>query len=1074
MPATSAPNAATWRTPYSYVGKLYIDRPETIFAARVNQTTFTYPLSQVTFDTVTTGAFGSIEVGQTVLFGSTAGAADLGRQRVRLAATSTVLYIGESSDGDQDGQLNLADNMFITVINDRRLWGIPARFKDDPSNPVQYKDYDLQVSSGGRNYATDPGPKANGGADRIGELAGGATSYAFDFTDASLYVTDGSSFASRLWNVKDGTITVGSTTSASITATFPKGRRYITFRATDSNGHQHTHYILVVVTDPSDATWKPITQFEITDHRNTEGGAVLGVIIREDIPATTFYDGVEVFYYETEYYAGVAGSLAGPTTVKQVKAMGWLDLESENPEASLEDGILKPFEARIVSTAERLRQLNLLPQLLKYKESGADEWDELEALTSNRMLWYLLNWHSTATQRCQLIITSWDSEIKRWATKAGTVWEQAAECATARARKLTCDQYGVLRVLNNQQIVTAANRTATVIIALTEADYAEARLERRTRPFTYWLDGRGITLGTKKSNIKPLMSLAPGLAPGQATERTAYEGLIVTDQTELNAWTGNKFGQDNSDWLPNTVRLVHTGDIGIEPALCEWFTLTFSSTNSRRARSLTTQRCLPVEQNIQHIVDEFGRNIKVMELTFEVESSGEPGVTIERKESTQNVPPPGYDDYPIVEWNPVSGGDSFGGGAIAPGIGTIAVFDVEGYVSITTNFNDDSPTWTAYDIFTPTGTNGLPTSFVVDPFSSLYLGTGTTVDGWLSTTKKIFKIDDIFGVRTMTAQHTFATALTQWEQNLESVPNPQYNQERIIKCGWGFQDWVMCTSYYGNVGGVTGTKVAYTTDGGTTWTEVVVTAHYASFVIQIPPIHVSSKTAGLAYIRALDTTGNAATSAFYRTTDYGATWAKITSSANGPVGAANGLAGTLEVPWNDNASEKMAYYMTNAHTSAVQDYNDNIFLYRVEADGSTNTDITPLYTDGSAKITQSAGYWGLYAAPEDRRVMILAGLGTSNVTGNRRYPAVVVSRDAGDTWSVVYDSPQVTGAFTDYTQDYDVYTQAVISATGVIYCWGYDQAIGYATNFGASGIVDKKGNMSTYAPSRRFIGICGG
>src|SRR5690606_22965419 len=95
--------------------RLFLLSPDTVFAAQVAQAAFSYPLAQVAYDGVTTGAYTDIRDGMTVLFGTSAGADDLGRSRIRKTPTSGVLYIGRSSRGTRDGEVDLQDDAYITV-----------------------------------------------------------------------------------------------------------------------------------------------------------------------------------------------------------------------------------------------------------------------------------------------------------------------------------------------------------------------------------------------------------------------------------------------------------------------------------------------------------------------------------------------------------------------------------------------------------------------------------------------------------------------------------------------------------------------------------------------------------------------------------------------------------------------------------------------------------------------------------------------------------------------------------------------------------------------------------------------
>jgi hypothetical protein len=119
----------------TYSGKQFISLcpNTTVFAARVNQSSFTSSFAQITFDTVTTGAYTDLVVGQTVYLSATNDIrAAYFTGRVRKAPTSSVLYINETS-------ATVTDNDYIFVVNDYRIWEKLAR----EVSGVQKKDYDV-------------------------------------------------------------------------------------------------------------------------------------------------------------------------------------------------------------------------------------------------------------------------------------------------------------------------------------------------------------------------------------------------------------------------------------------------------------------------------------------------------------------------------------------------------------------------------------------------------------------------------------------------------------------------------------------------------------------------------------------------------------------------------------------------------------------------------------------------------------------------------------------------------------------------------------------------------------------
>lgn len=740
--------------PYRFDGFLFLDRPEVVFKARINAASFSYPIASVAIDTITVGSAADLVTGRTILFGTTDGSDDLGRSYVRRSSTSTLLNFGESSTGIHDGEVLLADNAFVTVLNEHRVWTIAPRI-DDSDN--LFKLYDIPYLDAGRNYGSRPGPIANGGPFKI-KLINTVTGVAtFTFSAADAYmVTPSSTKTGQAWVVQDGTITVGSSTSEAMTATFPVGRRYVTLTVTDSNGDTHTRYILVVALSLTDATWKPIFDFEITSGlRLAPDGAEMSVIINEDLAPNTFPDGAAVLYFEREFYNDVEGSLAGPTGAENVKFVGWSDLEVEQVEGT-ERGLRRGVEFRCISSAERLRRLNLLPQQVE-SDATPDDWTEMLTLTDFRLIFYLLKWHSTALDVAPLLFNiNWVAEVALagWNTTAADLYGQVDEVAAARGGRLTCDQRGQLRREDDPNLQDSAFRIDEVIVALSSADYYDAYgLERDRHPRDYWMDGLGIVAG---EDGDPAFCIAPGVAPGQGSQRSDLSKQIVESQTELNSRTGHAYAQVNAPYLPFSFKLSNWGDIGIEPALMKWITITIPANTNRRSRTFTDERFLPTEVSINYTIDDQGRRGKEVEVTVTVETEGEPATTVVYPKGDANYPPI---TLPVITFPNFD----FDYGDFGRGIGNVAVWSYNNdYIFRTSNFYTpaaaNGPTWTQTDLGAGLGGSNI-IDFIADRRSPLYIGTGATVNGWIITGgsgvgNSIKRVTDIFGACTLTNRHT--------------------------------------------------------------------------------------------------------------------------------------------------------------------------------------------------------------------------------------------------------------------------------------------------------------------------------
>jgi len=396
-----------------------------------------------------------------------------------------------------------------------------------------------------------------------------------------------------------------------------------------------------------------------------------------------------------------------------------------------------------------------------------------------------------------------------------------------------------------------------------------------------------------------------------------------------------------------------------------------------------------------------------------------------------------YPFEPVVEVGPW---------ALLSGTQKIAAFRTDGYLYRTSNFTAANPTWNQTDM----GVDGLPANFVVDAFSPGYVGGGTAVNGWLFTTTKIYRVTDIFGIPIFTEQHTLS-------EHTFAPPytDPTYGSHQnrsMADASFGIQGHVVLV--WGSPLPSRSTRVAYTTNSGTTWTEVEVAG--TADVYPICGCYVSSKTAGLVIITGGETGTKAGKG--YKSTDYGATWSKITTHGpQSPLMLLSKHGGwDLHIPYHDNDNENIAYYNVTSTDNA-----DDTRLYRTLADGSSG-EISPQPGGiiGTRRVSPWRTRWGIVSSFQNRNYMAFCGQGSWTI--DRWY--FYTSEDAGSTWTLRQ------GPNTGYRR-----VAIAGDTTTSLYLWGTQYSIAYSNDFGAT-IQSKAGNLSDFYSdtNNEFIGICGG
>ncbi len=608
--------------------RLFLAQPTTIFAARVNQASFTYPIAEVTFDTVGTGAFGDIEAGMTVLFGSTAGDDDYGRQRVRKAATSTVLYFGRSSEGTRDGEVDLVDNAHITVLDDYRVWSKIPYIDDDGTI---YKDNDIAVGT----YTTNPPPVANAGAAMAGTIDSGTSLLRVTLPhEANTSFAVSGSISSYAWTLPSGVALVGgyNLTDSQIEVDCDPGFYWVKLVVTDSNAETHTARVPIFARDP--ASDDSIGTFTIDGHRITQQGQRLTVRVLEDIAESTYPDGTLAMIWEDEPSTGADRS--------HMVFTGW---HQSDPTiiASERTGILRDTVLELLDVAGRLDSLPGFSGSVEVASSPST-WTQMTAPNMDKYLHYLLHWHSTALEVADW---SWTGTTTTYpfvvlGNAAESLWDQAMRRAKALVPDyvLGCNTIGQLQTTIDPMLQDSGDRTATVQTTLEEADWLSIRYTHERPPRAHWLRGEAILASA--SDIAALFCIAPGEAPGQGEAANSQGEQLAVSQSTLNACEGHRYARQNAPERYFSIVLAEGDDKDIEPSDMTWVRLNVSSsTAAQRGLTFSNERGLVREMNVRYDHTRTGL-VKQVEMLWERETSGTPAVTVV-------MPDVGLPD---LEWTP--------------------------------------------------------------------------------------------------------------------------------------------------------------------------------------------------------------------------------------------------------------------------------------------------------------------------------------------------------------------------------------------------------------------------------------
>jgi hypothetical protein len=985
----SAPDAVLYRThPQLFNSYLWLDKPPIVYQGLVNEPSgVTYPIvNPVNFDGGS-GTLLDVQIDMLITFGTTAGGDDLGRTRV-LGITANTFGIPRISQGTTDGTVKISDNVHFTI------WDT---YPPAPKLPFFDESTQTFFKDGDDVFVAALPPIANIGYSHI---------YA-DLVDSSdiltLVIDSSTSFSpiggtlTRLWDVEDGTITVGNTTSTSITVEFPVGRRWIRLLLTDTTNSRATiRHLLVVACKHGDANYAPIVDATAATLTQTVEGLRQSFKFGQNIDIDTYIDGAAVCYFQREFYGSTEDNLNDTTPVKFA---GWY-LRDSTRENATPTYLQREVTVECVDTAGMLALFPGFPQSIESNASPT-RWEEMASPNLDKFLLYLWIYHSTASN---LVDFAWSGTTTtypffRLNSMGNSLYGQIDGRARAIGYRLLSDVKGKCKVTKDSLLFDTADRDNTNLIALIESDYTAIGWTKQRLPTSYW--NRGNAIVASASAVNAVFCIAPGIVPSWGLSANEIGENLVVSQTELNTRVGNNYAREDNDYGYFEIELINAGDIGYEPL--KFVQITLSAANAaQRGLTLTTQRMMIVAISTDYD-PAFGTQRR--RLTLELETFGTPAETV--------IPP----EDPLPNITPVI--DLYPPNDVIVGTGNLAALTFGGTLYTTSNFSVPSsaggPTWAGAALTLV----GSVQDFVVDAYSPLYVSGSGAVNGWILTTQRIYRIDDIFGAQTLTSQKTLRA--TSVSGRLEATRSTQ--------------NFAMALSYYPNNGGI---YVAYTTDGST-WTEVQITSFY--FTVGAGrdiALYVSEHIASQAYAGAFLTTGVTATSDLFKTIDDGASWAQI---AGNPVTSSMGSepGGGLHVPFNDNPNDMILYW--NRRTDSPSE--TNVFI---RTNGATETDITPVTNYGPRD------HHAVSSNPVNRQQMLAC------LTHEPSDDYIVFSsNDGGDNWT----------ALTTAADRADTYTNCSVVDTGAAYLWGGGGRVGYSID---RATIDERGPGA----GSEIVGIAGG
>lgn len=861
MPSYSAPDLVTLRSfPQTVRRYLSVAPRISLFNCQVTGTpprdAASNGLFRFNYDNAS-GVSGLTAIGMTVDIGTALGDRSIGSVRMRNALDSTRVAIEEVAFG----KVPIEDNHYASIIDEflpapklPRLVGIKNN-AGYVNSFTEYHDYGYSYSDQNTNIQPQANITQSNATMRKPTPAGwidtGQTYRTMTFSSHySFAMKTSATITSKLWNMKDGTYTVGTSTSTNVTVRFPVGFRIISLTVTDSSGTTHTQYFPVWVHDSS---YPPITAFKVTSDNRDEGREMAFEIFGAD--NTADLDVIPKFstvcYWEDAAFDG-----EDPPVEYIDSFLGWATAESTT--LKLHDR--SSMTLNVGGIAHWLSTFPGFGQKISHA-STVNRWFKMQNITIDRMVHYILREYTTALSICNFYISGDTTTVRSEEIKKSDIWNQCVEMAKGNYSSFVADSLNGLWIRQHYSYLELADRTDVDIIAnLSSTDWTDSaglQIDETYPDRVSIVSGTGSYINNNKN--RQIYSRAPGLVPAHSggNEEAPYQRLIpggLVSQQKLNALTGHHYARVNNP--RSEVSLALKGNLDIfEKAWGEPITITWTEENIR-GLVVNTSEFLVTKVSVTHS-NEFGTAPKKISLTLEEATIGEPGETFTppgsppaptNNTSSVNFPGINFPTYAPFEWYNIPPAAPKLTVFITPTSSSERVYRLD-------NTADEKIDWVEF----LTSTTGQGIQYTSNPFSTLYLGTGSTVSGWWLTTTNFSRVTDVFGTPSVNNDTSHPATFSDFVSGYD----------KCIVASRVTQNWVMAIGIEEvSPGTIYQPYICRTTDG-VNWTYDSFLASGDSLEAADWRLDMSSHVAGLVYL-----SGNGI---LYESTDYGATWTDITT-----------------------------------------------------------------------------------------------------------------------------------------------------------------------------------------------------
>jgi hypothetical protein len=526
-----------------------IFQPRVVFQAQINGS-LARGARTIPFDNITSGAVAAVEVGMTLWVGSTAGAKDIGKIRIKSKAASQ-FEVSENSN------IAWADNLYITAIRYFELWPIFPRIIHNPADDedvIFYKDYDLAYTNQNSILGTFP-CAGNHQALFAGEQVYYSATGSFNPLGDTL---------SYEWAFEGGTAT-GSASETPGFVTYPTPGHYVTrLMVSGSSGSNDTTYRYVSVYNrPGAGSSPPISRWEVSSLGGSrdEGGYTASFRIHDTVSVD---ENSVVVLFSEDFYGSTKQSLGGNSpNNEKIFFVGYV----------LQNSIRKNYqhsytEFSVGSLTEVMKTALSFSVSVESKASPA-YWFELLDMDCRRAIYHYLKWHTTALSISDFQFLGTDYKIQFFDADRTSMYDAIDNLMrNTLLGKVVSDRQGKVWMEVDARAYSNPTGSFTSVMEVTKRDWMnEPNIERAFSDRLSYYEAGGIHYsGVSTGTFSALLACAPGSAPSFRGSIEMPDGLAIGGQPHLNSLVGNIYANVNSR-LPRVAMemAINTTNLDIAP-----------------------------------------------------------------------------------------------------------------------------------------------------------------------------------------------------------------------------------------------------------------------------------------------------------------------------------------------------------------------------------------------------------------------------------------------------------------------------------------------------------------------------